>query len=114
MDIHLYDSQGRHTGKNAQGGIDEQIPNSEYLEYPTLHRKSIIIHGSDINDGYRFEAAGNGTGPADLIVTAPDHPGGSVDTLNYNTVQVNPELLSNVVFEGFRRRSFLPGLHQQI
>ncbi len=64
VDINLYDAQGRHTGKNASGGIDQQIPNSEYLEYPTLHRKSIIIHGSDINQGYRFEATGNGTGPA--------------------------------------------------
>jgi len=90
VDIHLFDSHGRHTGKNSQGGVDQQIPNSEYLEYPTLHRKSIIIHGSDINEGYRFEAVGNGTGPADFIVTAPDHPGGSVDTLNYNAVQINP------------------------
>ncbi|MHB9053343.1 MAG: hypothetical protein ACYC5F_05060 [Thermoleophilia bacterium] len=90
VDISLYDSQGRHTGKNASGGIDQQIPGSEYLEYPGLHRKSIIIHGSDINPGYRFEATGNGTGPADFIVTAPDHTGGSVDTLNYNAVQVSP------------------------
>jgi len=90
VDINLYDAQGRHTGKNADGSIDQQIPNSEYLEYPDLHRKSIIIHGSDINQGYRFEATGNGTGPAGFIVTAPDHPGGYVDTLNYNSVQVNP------------------------
>ncbi|MBI5871368.1 MAG: hypothetical protein HZB44_10530 [Actinobacteria bacterium] len=90
VDISLYDAQGRHTGKNADGSIDQQIPNSEYLEYPDLHRKSIIIHGSDINQGYRFEATGNGTGPASFIVTAPDHSGGYVDTLNYNTVEVNP------------------------
>ena len=90
VDISFYDSQGRHTGKNPDGSIDQQIPNSEYLEYPDLHRKSIIIHGSDISGGYRFEATGNGSGPADLIVTAPDHPGGTVDTLNYNAIQVNP------------------------
>ena len=90
VDISLYDSQGRHTGKNPDGSIDEQIPNSEYFEYPELHRKSIIIHGGDIGPGYRFEANGNGTGPADFIVTAPDHAGGTVDTLSYNAIQVNP------------------------
>ncbi|MCL4309289.1 MAG: Ig-like domain-containing protein [Actinomycetota bacterium] len=87
----LYDAQGRHTGKNPDGSIDQQIPNSEYLEYPELHRKSIIIHGSDISSGYLMVANGNGTGPADLIVTAPDHQGGTVDTLNYNNIAVNSQ-----------------------
>lgn len=90
VDISFFDSQGRHTGKNPDGSIDQQIPNSEYLEYPELHRKSIIIHSNDINSGYRFVATGNGTGTADLIVTAPDHSINSVDTLNYNAIEVNP------------------------
>lgn len=75
-------------GKNL-GPNDIPIPGAEYIEYPELHRKSIIIHGSDINPGYRIEADGTDTGTADFIVTAPDHPGGSVDTLNYNALQVN-------------------------
>jgi beta propeller repeat protein len=91
VDIHLYDSQGRHTGKNPDGSIDQEIPGSEYLEYPDLHRKSIIVHGGDIDPGYRFEATGSGSGSADLIVTAPDRPGGSVDTLYYNGIEVNPQ-----------------------
>ncbi len=91
VDIHLYDSQGRHTGKNPDGSIDEEIPGSEYLEYPDLHRKSIIVHGGDIDPGYRFEVTGNGSGSVDLIVTAPDRPGGSVDTLYYNGIEVNPQ-----------------------
>lgn len=90
LDIHLYDSQGHHTGKNSDGSIDKQIPGSEYLEYPDLHRKSIIVHGSDISTGYKFEATGNGRGTADLIVTAPDHHQNNVQTLNYNAIQVNP------------------------
>ncbi|MBK5225378.1 MAG: hypothetical protein JJD96_02230 [Thermoleophilia bacterium] len=88
VDIHIYDSAGRHVGKNATGGIDREIPGSEYLEYPD--RKSIIIHGGDINSGFTAEVNGTGTGPCELILTAPDRSGGTVDTLNYQSIQVNP------------------------
>ena len=90
VDIHLYDAQGRHVGKNASGGIDKQIPGSDYIDFPDLHRKSVIIHGGDINQGYHIELDGTGSDLVHVIVTAPDHPRGTVETLNYNNVEVNP------------------------
>lgn len=88
VDIHIYDSSGRHVGKNATGGIDRDIPGSEYLEYPD--RKSIIVHGGDINSGFSVQVDGTGTGPCELILTAPDRPGGMVDTLDYQAIQIKP------------------------
>ena len=60
MDIHLYDSQGRHVGKNDAGGIDKQIPGAEYIEIPDLHEKTITVHGEDGTEGYRFVLEGTG------------------------------------------------------
>ena len=103
VDLNLYDSQGRHTGKNPDGSIDEQIPDSEYLEYPEMHRKSVIIHGGDVSAGYRMEAKGTGTGAADLIVTAPNHGSGQVDTLNYDNIQVNPATMISMTLDASRK-----------
>ncbi|MBE0429401.1 MAG: hypothetical protein IBX61_05970 [Thermoleophilia bacterium] len=88
VDIHIYDSQGNHTGKNASGGIDEQIPGAAYLEYPGLERKSIIIRGGSASDSYRIEIEGTGNGICELILTAPDRLLGEVDTLRYQAIEV--------------------------
>ena len=90
VNINIYDSLGRHVGKNANGGIDEQILGSEYLDYPEIGQTTIIIHDGDINDNFRIEVDGNGTGPAELELFAPDHHGGLIDYLDYKSIQVNP------------------------
>ena len=89
VDIKVYDSQGRVMAKTL-GPNDVPIPGAEYLDYPELDRASIVIHGGNIEDGYRIEADGSAPGTAGLTITAPDHQGGTVDTLNYNNVQVSP------------------------
>ncbi len=89
-EIHLYDSQGRHTGSNGAGGMDLQIPGSEYLAYPELDRASIIVRGGDVNDGYRAVVAGVSTGPLALTLTAPDHRSGTVDTVSFSAIAADP------------------------
>ncbi len=104
VDIRLYDSQGRVMAKNL-GPNDVPIPNAEYLDYPELDRASIVVHGGNIDDGYRVEDDGNGTGAASITVTAPDHSGGSVDTLNYNNIQVNPSSKISMTLDSTRNYS---------
>ena len=99
VDIRIYDSSGRVMAKNL-GPNDIPIPNAEYLDYPELDRASIVIHGGNITDGYRIEADGTSTGTAGLTLTAPDHASGSVDTLNYDNIQVNPATKISMNLDG--------------
>ncbi|MDY6966717.1 MAG: CARDB domain-containing protein, partial [Halobacteriota archaeon] len=56
VDVHLYDSMGRHVGPNATDGIDLEIPNSTYevngsiktVKFPTTtDRFALILNGTD-------------------------------------------------------------------
>ena len=99
MDIHLYDSQGRHVGRNEQGGIDEEIPGAEYIEIPDLHEKTITVHGGDGLDGYRFVLTGTGTGAFDFTVTSADHAHNSSDTVKYISVPVTADTEASVTLD---------------
>lgn len=99
VDIHLYDSQGRHVGKNDQGGIDEQIPGAEYIEIPDLHEKSITVHEGDGTEGYRFVLEGTGTGTFDFTLSSPDRAHNSADTAKYLTVPVTPSTEASVLLD---------------
>jgi len=97
VDIHLYDAQGRHVGKNASGGIDKQIPGAEYIEIPAQNRKTIIIHGGDATDGLRYVIMGTGTGTFDFSLVSPDRAHNSSDTASYQSVPVNAATEADVL-----------------
>jgi len=88
-DIHLYDAVGNHTGKNPQGQIEEQIPNSEYLEIEKTHEKIIVVYGSASPEGYRLEIDGTGEGTFNMLVTVPEHQAGTITTADYIEVPVS-------------------------
>ncbi|MEK7818149.1 MAG: hypothetical protein AAB281_07855, partial [Actinomycetota bacterium] len=90
VEIHLYDPQGNHVGKNASGGIDMQIPGSEYFERAEDHSKNIAIRNADVAGNYRLEIEGSGEGTMDLKVQAPDFISNQVDKNQYLTVPINP------------------------
>ncbi|MFA5795533.1 MAG: hypothetical protein WC980_10770 [Candidatus Brocadiia bacterium] len=98
-DIHLYDSQGRHVGKNAQGGIDRQIPGAEYIEIPDLHEKTITVHGGDGADGYCFVLKGTGTGTFDFTLASPDKARNSADTARHLAVPVTTFTEASVLID---------------
>jgi hypothetical protein len=89
-EIHLYDLHGNHVGKNASGGIDMQIPGSEYFERDEDHSKNIVIHNADVLANYKVKIEGTGTGTMDLKVQAPDFEGNTIDNPQYLAVNVNP------------------------
>lgn len=58
-DLHLYDAQGRHTGKNYEtGGIDEDIPSSQYF----VNASQTITITPPLAGNYHLEIAGTGEG----------------------------------------------------
>lgn len=92
VEINLYDPQGRHVGKNASGGVDLQIPGSEYFEREEDHSKNIVIHNADVLANYTVKIEGTGTGTMDLKVQAPDFGASIVDSPQYLAVDVNPSM----------------------
>ena len=62
--MHAYDSQGRHTGLNATGGVELNIPDSFYLcryNYSDPNETEIISL-YNMSDDYRIEIVANLTG----------------------------------------------------
>jgi len=92
VEVHLYDPQGNHVGKNSDGGIDMQIPGSEYFERDEDHCKNIVVHNADILSNFTLKVQGTGTGAMDLKVQAPDFSGNMIDSPQYMAVNVNPSL----------------------
>ncbi|MBK5225510.1 MAG: hypothetical protein JJD96_02930 [Thermoleophilia bacterium] len=92
VEIHLYDPQGNHVGKNAQGGFDMQIPGSEYFERSEGHSKNIVVHNADVLSNYTVKIEGTGTGTMDLEIQSPDFGGNVVDKPLYLAVKVSPSM----------------------
>ncbi|MHB0867701.1 MAG: TolB family protein, partial [Thermoleophilia bacterium] len=92
VEINLYDPEGRHVGKNASGGVDLEIPGSEYFERDEDHSKNIVIHNADILANYTVKIEGTGAGTMDLKVQAPDFGANTIDNPQYLAVEVSPSL----------------------
>lgn len=90
----LYDSRGNHTGRNAAGVIESQVPGSEYFERPGDGSRNIVVHNADVNAGLRLEIvpAGSATGqpPASLRVQAPDFQGNRINRLSFSGLALPP------------------------
>ena len=68
VNLHTYDSQGRHTGF---GSIIVEIPDSYYTGYyDSLTPQVIILY--DISEDYRFEVEGTEEGSADIGIIGND------------------------------------------
>lgn len=70
--LHVYDSQGRHTGLNLSGGIDLEIPGSEFYFSDDSSQQLIFIPGFDLSDVYTVDIVGDSTGVIDLDVLYPN------------------------------------------
>ena len=78
--LHVYDSQGRHTGPDGQGNIEAGIPGSCYVRFDEIKVTLLALGtGSTPVDEYRFEVEGKEEGHYSLSVLAASE--GSVKTL---------------------------------
>ena len=76
--LHIYDSQGRHTGPDGQGNIEAGIPGSYYIRFDEI-KVTLLALGTAAVDEYRFEVEGKEEGYYSLSVLAASE--GSVKTL---------------------------------
>jgi len=72
VDLHVYDSLGRHVGPDGRGGIDLEIPGSQYIAPDGTDNKAILISDADIStEEYRVEIHGTDSGSCHLTILAP-------------------------------------------
>lgn len=84
VDIHAYDSQGRHVGPNATGGIDAEIPGT-LLFLPSDGEELL---GISTEDNIMLEITGTGTGTFSLTVHQYDNETLNEQTTAYSAVPV--------------------------
>lgn len=88
--VHLYDNQGNHVGKNASGGFDMQIPGSEYFERTEGNSRNIVVHNAGVLANYTVKIEGIGTGTMDLELQAPDFDDNLIYKARYQAVPMSP------------------------
>ncbi len=95
-DLNLYDEYGRHTGPNITGGIDNQIPNSYYIQGAKIGNitlpESVILYNNILN--YRTEIVSNFSkenitgNQSHFNFTIEERTGGAIKTTSYNNVTI--------------------------
>ncbi len=81
--LHIYDSQGRHTGINAQGGIDTQIPGSEFYVFTDIGQQLAFLSDLDLVDGYTIDVEGLADSVFDLDILYPNKTNGNAYNVGY-------------------------------
>jgi hypothetical protein len=91
-DIHVYDSANRHTGLDASGKIEAEIPGSYYVREDPFQDETIGI--VDANDDYKLNVKGNANGFFDLTIEILE--GDSYLRIRYENVQVTPTTTATI------------------
>ena len=72
-ELHAYDSQGRHTGPDGSGGVENEIPESEYEIDEATGVQVIAIH-SEGGENFTFQVQGASEGTFNMAVTEVGNP----------------------------------------
>jgi hypothetical protein len=94
VELHAYDSQGRHVGPDEQGNIEERIPGAFYLRSEDLK----VLWIPDASQTYTLEMRGTGSGTFSLVTQRSDERG--LLTAEYSDVEVNPATKATVTLSG--------------
>ena len=92
VELHVYDSAGRHLGPNLSGGVDLQIPGAEYTADPETGHSLAKIPSADPTEGYRVVLRGTDDGTAQLVVGYPEIQQKTQQVIEFSDIAVAPEL----------------------
>jgi hypothetical protein len=81
--LHIYDSQGRHTGINAQGGIETGIPGSEFYVFEDVGQQLAFLPDPDLVGGYTIDVEGLADSVFDLDILYPNKTDGNAYNVGY-------------------------------
>lgn len=85
VEVHIYDSEGRHTGPIENGGIEYGIPG---VDYEIIDHNKFIFIPTDGDQSYRVEAIGTDDGTFDLLISESEN-GSVLETMVFNDIPVN-------------------------
>ncbi|MEN6369404.1 MAG: VWA domain-containing protein [Thermotogota bacterium] len=95
VEVHLYDSLGRHVGPNSAGGIDEEIPGASYTTNGDTG--VILIEGFDISGGgYELVIIGKASGVFHLELVYPDSESDTVVLATYPETATSPTMEARI------------------
>ena len=98
-DLHYYDSQGRHVGRNpATGLIEIEIPGACYIESADHEGKYIGLPGMDWEGSSRLVVEALDEGQFDLSVMVPDVQGGKETFADYQGIAIGGESIAELPF----------------
>ncbi|MCL5996224.1 MAG: hypothetical protein M1546_09220 [Chloroflexi bacterium] len=98
LDLHLYDAQNRHVGPNASGGVDLQIPGSEFRIDPGEPSQYIRVSPASLTEGYRIELRSHGSGQFSLAVGMSDFAASSSYGAWHTDIAFGPQTVGQIVF----------------
>ena len=81
--LHIYDSQGRHTGINAQGEIETGIPGSEFYVFEDIGQQLAFLPDPDLVGGYTIDVEGLADSVFDLDILYPNKTDGNAYNVGY-------------------------------
>jgi hypothetical protein len=81
--LHVYDSIGRHTGINKQGGIDTEIPGSEFYMFRDIQQQLAFLPNLDLSGGYTIDIEGLADSVFDLNILYPNRADGNAYNVAY-------------------------------
>ena len=91
-ELHIYDSQGRHVGIDADGEPEIQIPGALYITPEGSDYKTILIPDADVTEEYSIVVKGTDTGMMDLKAQVPDEQQKAKRFLEYTNVPITATL----------------------
>jgi hypothetical protein len=98
-DLHYYDSQGRHVGRNSETGLIEiEVPGACYIESPDHEGKFIGLPEMDWEGSSRLVVDALGDGQFDLSVMVPDAQAGTETFADYEGIAINAESVAELPF----------------
>ncbi len=98
-DLHYYDSQGRHVGRNPETGLIEiEIPGACYIESADHEGKYIGLPEMDWEGSSRLVVEALDEGQFDLSVMVPDIQAGTETFADYEGIAINAESVAELPF----------------
>lgn len=98
-DLHIYDESGRHTGMTATSGVENNIPDSYYIDETNIGNITIpafvLLFNNTLN--YSFEIVSNfskeniTTPQSSFNFTIINKTSKDITTINYNNVSINSD-----------------------
>ena len=93
VELHAYDAQGRHTGPDGQGGVERQIPKSDYMRIEETGDQTILVYsqgGEDIT----FQVLGAEPGKFHMVSMEVTNP--SMRTDVYHDLPLTAETVAEL------------------